>query len=462
MKIQETGMIFSLDVLRAGKGDCLMLHYGSAKDPHLILIDGGPAGVYTRELRPRLELVRDVRKLDHAAPLPIDVVMVSHIDGDHIKGILELTKEQFLASRLRLHVRSLWYNSFDDLLKRKPDQSTPDAGTAATAGGAAASNVDQVLASLEKSGSPGEIDIDLDEDDRSDKENERRNREGHQALAVLASVPQGRKLRDDRVSLASLSNLQQWRLNHKFGGKLIQATDDSEPVILDGILHMTVVGPMQDELNDLHAAHDKWVRKHLPKDMLAAFVDDSVPNLSSIVVLAELDGNKMLLTGDARGDKILEGLKLKRLLDADGNCHVDILKVPHHGSQNNMETGFFKRVTADHYVFSGDGKHGNPERETLEMLQEARGTDAMYTIHLTYRIEEIDKNRQAEWENQQNKEQDRKRENPDSKKKIRDDWSDEKQSLKALFDENPKFWDKVVFVKQGQPHLIDLLDAVKL
>ena len=51
----------------------------------------------------------------------------------------------------------------------------------------------------------------------------------------------------------------------------------------------------------------------------------------------------MLLTGDARGDKILEGMELAGLLEKDGKRHVDILKVPHHGSDNNMETIFFKR-----------------------------------------------------------------------------------------------------------------------
>ena len=35
-------MMFSLDVRRARKGDCLLLHYGTKEDPHLILIDGGP------------------------------------------------------------------------------------------------------------------------------------------------------------------------------------------------------------------------------------------------------------------------------------------------------------------------------------------------------------------------------------------------------------------------------------
>ena len=46
-------MIFSLDVRRARKGDCLLLHFGSADSPGLVMIDGGPKAVYTPHLRPR-------------------------------------------------------------------------------------------------------------------------------------------------------------------------------------------------------------------------------------------------------------------------------------------------------------------------------------------------------------------------------------------------------------------------
>ena len=46
--------ISALDVLRARKGDCLMLHYGSKDDPHLMLIDGGPSNVYKPHLKPRI------------------------------------------------------------------------------------------------------------------------------------------------------------------------------------------------------------------------------------------------------------------------------------------------------------------------------------------------------------------------------------------------------------------------
>jgi hypothetical protein len=41
-------------------------------------------------------------------------------------------------------------------------------------------------------------------------------------------------------------------------------------------------------------------------------------------------------------------------------------------------------------VASGDGKHGNPEIATLEMISEARG-DSVFTLHLTYREERLEK-----------------------------------------------------------------------
>ena len=127
-------MFFSLDVLRARKGDCLMLHFGSEDDPHLILIDGGPSDVYKPFLKPRLRKIHEIRDLDEQAPLPVDVVMVSHVDDDHIKGILDLTREQRGNSPdLRLDVTSLWHNSFDDLLKTKPDELAGGFGTASVA-----------------------------------------------------------------------------------------------------------------------------------------------------------------------------------------------------------------------------------------------------------------------------------------------------------------------------------------
>ena len=73
-------MFFTLVVLLARKGDCLMLHFGSEQDPHLILIDGGPSNVYGPFLKPRLQMIHETRELGEQEPLPVDVVIVSHVD----------------------------------------------------------------------------------------------------------------------------------------------------------------------------------------------------------------------------------------------------------------------------------------------------------------------------------------------------------------------------------------------
>ena len=408
-------MTFGLEVLRARKGDCLILHYGTEEAPRRMLIDGGPSDVYGPQLEPRLlELQGDDDTLS------IDVVMVSHIDDDHIKGILDLIKGQRPNARdLHLKVSSLWFNSFDDLLKTTPAQL----GQPVTA---------SVLAGVDPAATFAGVPVE--------------NEDQHQTLEVLSSVPQGRSLRDGAEELG-------WKPNHKFDGDLILASDTSKPVKLNN-LKITVVGPMQPELQALQEAHDRWVREHnigqkkSPEAMLAAFTDKSVPNLSSIVVLVDVDEGddmkRMLLTGDARGDKILEGLALVKALDENGELEVDILKVPHHGSDNNMTTEFFERVKAKHYVFSGDGEHGNPERATLQMLLDARGLDDDYTIHLTYEIDDIDEKRKADWKKK-----------PVAKQNG--GWSPAKQGLAAFFDENAKLKKRVKVVQEGEPHIIELI-----
>lgn len=409
-------MRLSLDVLRARKGDCLLLHYGSKDDPHLIVIDGGPSNVYKPQLRPRLVAVRRARKLEEEDPLPVDAVMVSHVDDDHIQGILEMTKELRQPGVPVLAADSLWHNTFDDLLGTTPKELTTAAafGTASLAGGTGA-----------------EVAEDLD------------------TWKVLASIPQGRQLRDDAQALG-------WKINKVFGKKLVLATSKTKSVDLDGGLRVTVVGPMQPELQALQEAHDDWLREQNKKKTpataaLAAFVDESVPNLSSIVMVVDSGGKRILLTGDARGDKILEGLELVGLMKKKGTLHVDVLKVPHHGSANNLETSFFERITADHYVFSGNGEHGNPERESFEMLFDARGKEP-FVIHLTYPVEDIDVERKKDWEKEQAKEKARK------KIHVRPSWSNEKNAL-ATFVASKKLGKKIQVVG-AKPHVIDLLDPL--
>jgi hypothetical protein len=195
----------------------------------------------------------------------------------------------------------------------------------------------------------------------------------HSAL-VLASVKQGRELRNHATTL----NLT---VNEGFDSLvMVPEGQQSKPLSLGGGLSFTVLGPREARVRALQEEWDKAIKK-LGVARQAAFVDGSVFNLSSIIVLAKAGKRTMLLTGDARGDDILEGLKHAKLLKG-GTCHVDLFKIPHHGSDHNVSTEFFRQVTADHYVISGNGQHGNPELATLKMLSEARGQDD-FNLYLT-------------------------------------------------------------------------------
>jgi hypothetical protein len=146
----------------------------------------------------------------------------------------------------------------------------------------------------------------------------------------------------------------------------------------------TVVAPTQARLEELRREWESVPVRAQSGAAAAAYLDSSAPNLSSIVVhLRSGTGKTMLLTGDARGDHILAGIEAAGLADESGNCRVDILKVPHHGSDRNLEKGFFERVSASHYVISGNGRHDNPSASTLDWIEETQG-GAAYTVWLTY------------------------------------------------------------------------------
>lgn len=338
-----------LETLRAKYGDSLLLHFGTKKKPQLAVIDGGPPSVYNDALKPRLEAIRKERKLSQNEPLEIELMMVSHIDEDHIAGILQLVRKvkdlKDSKQPVPWEIRRFWHNSFDDLL----GNDDVEVGSAASVmSPASIGDLLQTKGSL-----------------------------------ILASVGQGRELR-------KLLDALQLDGNPPFKG-LVRA--GHKPIKL-GNLKLTVVAPLEENLHELQEEWDKEVKAILKKEKdkqalakAAAYVDESVANLSSIVVLVEADGKRILLTGDGRGDHTIQGLEKAGLLKK-GKIKVDVLKMPHHGSIRNIDTSYFETVQADHYVISADGKFDNPDLATLEMLSRMRPDDD-FTIHLTYPTDEF-------------------------------------------------------------------------
>jgi len=339
--------MFSLEALEARHGDSLLLHFGDPAAPRLILIDGGPRGVYNARLRKRLEALKKSRA--NSGALQIDIAMVSHLDDDHIAGISDLVtkmKDRADAGDAPLfEIVELWNNTFDDIVGKADPASMGQTA--------------QVASMFD----PGKVPATK-----------------RDAAAIVATVNQGRTLRNAAAALGLTVN----------AGKSAVAQGVASTIGSgDRALKLHVLWPDEGMLDDLHVEWDKkvkannWVATPASAE-IAAYVDDSVYNLASIVVLAELGGKRILLTGDALGSDILEGCRRSSAWKGKPPYKVDVLKVPHHGSDRNVETSFFRDVPAKHYVISGDGGHGNPEMATLQMIVDARG-DADYTVHITNR-----------------------------------------------------------------------------
>jgi hypothetical protein len=170
----------------------------------------------------------------------------------------------------------------------------------------------------------------------------------------------------------------------------------AKPLVLDDLV-IHVVGPSASILDRLRDVWLKWLAKHRTRGIagegpLAVAADQSVPNLSSIVMLAVMDGRSLMLTGDARGDHILDGMREAGLLDKDGRRHVSVLKMPHHGSSRNASREFLTALTADVYVFSADGRYGNPDHQALaDVVEVAHETGRTIELAMTNRTPASDK-----------------------------------------------------------------------
>lgn len=333
--------MFQLHVTQAAFGDCLLLEYGSASK-RFMLIDGGPPDTFRLHLRPMLEQVAQ-------SGAPLDLVVLSHVDNDHVTGLLDYFAELRLSNSGLPVPSGLWHNSF---------AATVDPQ------GIVASRLAALITP-------------------------RRAMLMSESGVALQGIEEGADLRADALAL-------QIPINHGFPGGLVTVDSAPIPLAFDN-LEIIVVGPTQANLDALQQDWIDWLDTHengiLSDDpFVMANSDTSVPNLSSIMLLAKADNRTMLLTGDGRSDQLLAGLGQAGLLDDHGRMHVDVLKLPHHGSDRDITRAFFRKVTANTYVASANGQDGNPDLATLIWLVEAaKAQHRPVEIVVTNRTPSVDK-----------------------------------------------------------------------
>jgi beta-lactamase superfamily II metal-dependent hydrolase len=368
-----------LTVYPSGKGDCLLLESGGKR----MLIDGGVPASFREEVLP------DLAK---SHKTPIDCIYLSHIDDDHIGGLLALVDAiyEWRVFRLRKgkkppskqprdpeppQVLKIWHNAFTALL-----------GENAAPVAAALAETSTILSGID---APDSL------------EQEVRTIHGDLAESTRQALQLSFRVGADQLGID---------VNPEYDGKLM-FVQKKKPVLKLGKTTFTILGPFEEDLDKLRGEWNDWLRKNRvavtslrnrarsDASGLVASADDflrpminqaselalqivaktlgdrksvTTPNLASLMLLAEEGKTKVLLTGDGHADDVMKGLEQSGNITAKGGLHLDVLKVQHHGSEHNMTEDFAKRITADNYIFCGNGFSTNPEETVVDLLARAR------------------------------------------------------------------------------------------
>ncbi len=361
-------------------GDCVLL---SSTNGRNILVDGGlekrhfgTVLSYQYNVAPEMGSMRERGE-------KLDLICVSHVDQDHIGGILSMLNDEF---EWRVHdhqtaqglnpdvpegtrppeIDGIWHNAFHEQI----GQSRSELEAALTSA---------AKWSLAQGNGPMS--------------------HGHDLFDQLATSLKEAAQVSRRIGAKQL-NIP---LNEQFEGKLVRRHNQSSPIELDD-LKITVLGPTSSRLSELEDKWDAWLRSTKGKRQIRAVREDAeedekllleqglraylalsglgpevgdrddvtVQNVASIVMMVEEGAKRALFTGDARDDDIYDDLVASDFADSEGHVHVDLLKIQHHGSENNFSLGFAQKVTADHYLFCGNGGHLNPDLGVVKALLDAR------------------------------------------------------------------------------------------
>lgn len=377
-----------LTIFQSDKGDCLMLEEreGQGKGKRM-LIDGGMAKSYREHVAPTMGKLKEAKK-------SIDVLYVSHIDDDHISGVRQLLDDLVAWRVFRFQKKSgntqakepkvpepptprqIWHNGFHTLLKDNSKAIEDALSASATVLSLAPDNMRAADSKI--------FLTDLAEQNQD------------LATGVKTAIQVSNRISPDQLNIP---------LNPPEDKKLMFVRADAEPIPL-GTMRIQILGPRSADLERLRKEWNTWLKANKaalsklrqeaketedklsseaervrgPMIELAKELGDSSsvtpPNLASLMLLVEQGTGKnvkrILLTGDGLGIEVIHGLKDLKKLRADGSLHVEVLKVMHHGSEHNMDEDFPKLITADHYIFCGNGFSDNPEEVVVDAVLASR------------------------------------------------------------------------------------------
>jgi beta-lactamase superfamily II metal-dependent hydrolase len=303
-------MGIEFEFFEAGCGDSILV---STDEGTNILIDGGEEGTYRESIESSL-YDKDIDKLD--------LVVLTHIDNDHIFGLIEMLESQDGKDT----INEIWFNSSENM--RISNNTTGDVGF---------------------------FEGDLFED----LINEYNITHRKDIFFTKDSSQQDREFyikSDIKLTLLSPNKKDLDKLQVKWDN-----FRDIEPKDVSG------ESPFDNrDIDDIYVEfQSKVLKKSDGSKTLSSATNTSLANRSSIAFILEYQDKKFLFLGDA-DIKVINQSLLDLGID---ELEVEFVKLSHHGSKNNINREFLDIVKTDTFVVLTDGtRHNHPHKETFSLI----------------------------------------------------------------------------------------------
>lgn len=341
-----------VNINEAGNGDCLLLQSGETA----VLVDGGTASSYQSWGK----AVTSQKKLD--------CVIVTHIDSDHVNGIIKLLESTRLGT---FTIDQFLYNGAPQIL------------------------------GLESS----EIDEEHDQDyeqiatlhEKVTEDTEVGSSEGTSLSYLIKKLDLN--VNAEAIHTSNTKTFSIGELTFELISPNIEALEELKEVWLetlndDGISpkiisksHSNAFEKYIDSLREDYLEEITDLEEHSISS-LAEFDyvrDNSLANKSSFAFLVKNKTSKLLMLGDCHAETLLTWLDNNKL----NTIEVDAVKLSHHGSKNNINTELIERVITENYIISTNGKvHNHPDLETLAIIAQ-KSKSSLKKIYINYDISHI-------------------------------------------------------------------------
>lgn len=361
--------MFQIKMYPTGNGDAFLM----CTDTTNILIDGGYASFFTQHIKDDLEEL-------NSANQSLELVITTHIDSDHIGGVLKLLSLNGTSDNPSIiPITNIWHNSLRSI-------TTPSVKPL---------DLEKNRSLLQSINDRGHPTVESDTTRSAEKIS------AQQGSTLARLIHEGGYCwnNSDGTKNISKENLESFPIT---GGliRVLSPSQDSLNFLLNewvkqlrkyGFKGPITSGELIDDAFEFMLEHMKDSNRKDPKTISAATrkklheiykPDDSPTNKSSIATIIELNDLRILMLADAWAEDIIESLH--KLKDEGHSMMFDAIKISHHGSYRNTSPELLALVDSPIYFISSNGnKHGHPDIETLVAIVDRSATFSR-TIYCNY------------------------------------------------------------------------------